>query len=1395
MCALPPLYLCPLLLTPRLLPCCRLDIVELDPCGSAAELLPSAIACLRPGGLFLASATDLGSLSGRWGDGGAAARYGGVPPACAARLGPDVAARMLLASISRAAGAAGRAVAPLLCVGFADFYTRVVVTVGGAVEWPSESLVWAAEAEGGRVGKRAGGGVGESARGGVEARVGAGPRKAKRRRQRERDGTCVGEGCARRDQDASSPAGVAACPFHPPLTADASPTLSTPTAAPESGSIAVGFWLCCAECASVAAQPLGGVQCVGRRCAQCGGERVEAGGPLWLGLTGDQGFIAEVLRLAMGAGGASESATGGSVLSSASDHPAHVGREYGGGGTPQANAEVTYPASAPDAGNTSAPPAAGVAPAGALLSATAPRRPPLLLPRVLMRKASAGKGADDQFASAPQATGRTQAGYSQPGSSQSHSPQPRSSQPLSLQPVSCAAPAPRSECTGVQRARPPLGSLATLLPLLRTLLAEAQLSHPSNCPAAPTAAATSCPSEHGPPPVSPDRESACGRGVSPPSAPVVLHIPSACRALGCAMPPLDRLLAALHAANAQGDTAVHRDLPSRDASHDPVPIGSGPASPPGAATSLLDSAASAGALATAAAAVSAAARREAAPAGTSTSTARAPEATTHPLAVQCHWSAVAFRLATAQAHNLLWDVLRSWARANPPLPHGIASGTEPAGAQSGGVGDCSGDEPGVVLHSSLGCSDHKSLRERILSSGDAGERLRLEGFWTAPSELRRSKLLARGEAEAAAELVGTTTCSAFASAVCSHPASQGSSHPLPLSPGGRLGKRARRFDVGDPDVGASHMGAPCAWPLNEKEACDDQFGPQRRGRGNRGVSVCHAAGGKCGCPFDGVEGLCAGSALCLGGKPAPPEGEGARLNAKRGAVPLIGGGGELSPQKKDGKRARLSERGGEQQGVGEREGGCACEAETCFAAVERGRPERLQWWQREGALVVSPGDGTLSAAVESAPDGAILLLSGEYTEAQAVVLRRPVTLRATTGSPAILRRRDGSGSVLVIDVPLPAAGGSRACPHADTTGRAPAARGGEGSAATSQQLPASWLGVWTSGRAEASSTACGVAIEAPDLTGTDTALSAPSVVLVGLRIVGRASHAAGEAETRYGAKPAHPQQGGASAPQGRAQAVGLRQHDSEGGYALVFRAASALVLQCTVSCPGCGGVFVTAAASAVFLRCEMSHTGAHALLASGRSRLALSHCHMHTCGSAALEVRGRATATLHCCRVQCSHRAGLFATAFAELRAEFCDCFACDFAGVEAAAQAEVHLYRCRVHHGLRGGVLGLGSSRLTLDGCRLDGNSMANLTLRGASSAQATGCVLTGSRASGAYVLEAARLELDGCVVRDNRLMQVEAAWCQSLPGRQGAAAEHGDRMGSACSMLAGGAVAERPM
>ena len=104
------------------------DAADLDPCGSVAELLPAAVTCLVDGGLLCATATDLGALSGRFGD-GASARYESQPLRSSPKLAPEMAVRTLLACAQRAAAAEGRLAEPLLVVAVAGFYCRVVVRI------------------------------------------------------------------------------------------------------------------------------------------------------------------------------------------------------------------------------------------------------------------------------------------------------------------------------------------------------------------------------------------------------------------------------------------------------------------------------------------------------------------------------------------------------------------------------------------------------------------------------------------------------------------------------------------------------------------------------------------------------------------------------------------------------------------------------------------------------------------------------------------------------------------------------------------------------------------------------------------------------------------------------------------------------------------------------------------------------------------------------------------------------------------------------------------------------------------------------------------------------------------------------------------------------------------
>ena len=70
-------------------------------------------------------------MSGRFGE-QSGAKYGCVPLRDAHKQAPELAIRMLLGCLSRAAGALGRTIEPLLSVVFADFFVRVIVVVRDA---------------------------------------------------------------------------------------------------------------------------------------------------------------------------------------------------------------------------------------------------------------------------------------------------------------------------------------------------------------------------------------------------------------------------------------------------------------------------------------------------------------------------------------------------------------------------------------------------------------------------------------------------------------------------------------------------------------------------------------------------------------------------------------------------------------------------------------------------------------------------------------------------------------------------------------------------------------------------------------------------------------------------------------------------------------------------------------------------------------------------------------------------------------------------------------------------------------------------------------------------------------------------------------------------------------
>ncbi|MCI4330579.1 MAG: hypothetical protein L3K19_01870 [Thermoplasmata archaeon] len=87
------------------------DYVDVDPYGTPAPFLPTALDALRPGGLLGVTATDMMVLAGVL-KGTCEARYGARP--LRGRFGPEGGLRVLLAYVARLAAERGRQVHPIL---------------------------------------------------------------------------------------------------------------------------------------------------------------------------------------------------------------------------------------------------------------------------------------------------------------------------------------------------------------------------------------------------------------------------------------------------------------------------------------------------------------------------------------------------------------------------------------------------------------------------------------------------------------------------------------------------------------------------------------------------------------------------------------------------------------------------------------------------------------------------------------------------------------------------------------------------------------------------------------------------------------------------------------------------------------------------------------------------------------------------------------------------------------------------------------------------------------------------------------------------------------------------------------------------------------------------------
>ncbi|BEJ14874.1 hypothetical protein CspHIS471_0406410 [Cutaneotrichosporon sp. HIS471] len=104
----------------------RVDMVDLDPYGTAAPFIDAAIGAINDGGLLAVTCTDLAVLAGSNYPEKCLSNYGGV--CCNAEYSHEVALRLVLNSLAQAAARYGRTITPLLSFSI-DFYVRLFVRV------------------------------------------------------------------------------------------------------------------------------------------------------------------------------------------------------------------------------------------------------------------------------------------------------------------------------------------------------------------------------------------------------------------------------------------------------------------------------------------------------------------------------------------------------------------------------------------------------------------------------------------------------------------------------------------------------------------------------------------------------------------------------------------------------------------------------------------------------------------------------------------------------------------------------------------------------------------------------------------------------------------------------------------------------------------------------------------------------------------------------------------------------------------------------------------------------------------------------------------------------------------------------------------------------------------
>ncbi|KAF7338271.1 tRNA (guanine(26)-N(2))-dimethyltransferase [Mycena venus] len=105
----------------------RVDVVDLDPYGTAAPFIDAAVQCIRDDGLLCITCTDLAVLATTNFSEKCFSNYGGVP--IKSEYSHEAALRLVLHAVSTSAARYGRYIEPLVSLSI-DFYVRLFIRVG-----------------------------------------------------------------------------------------------------------------------------------------------------------------------------------------------------------------------------------------------------------------------------------------------------------------------------------------------------------------------------------------------------------------------------------------------------------------------------------------------------------------------------------------------------------------------------------------------------------------------------------------------------------------------------------------------------------------------------------------------------------------------------------------------------------------------------------------------------------------------------------------------------------------------------------------------------------------------------------------------------------------------------------------------------------------------------------------------------------------------------------------------------------------------------------------------------------------------------------------------------------------------------------------------------------------